>query len=200
MKDRFLSPPLTAVYSSTGIEWAKDDKEASYLSLFQNIALNGSLLPKHANTKFPKGVLNDCSCSSTKDSLTDRVCMYCGLYFGNLKSKQNHSSYCQTKESRAVGDEYFGIIKSKQNHSSYCQTKESRAGGDEQHSGTRKVRPQRVAAHRQKDLLCAMEFQELEWHAVDDVDFNDAEAYIPEIVHESGTPVLDGMEPVCTSD
>ena len=45
-----------------------------------------------------------------------------------------------------------------------------------------------------------MEFQELEWHAVDDVDFNDAEADISEIVHESGTPVLDGMEPVCTSD
>ena len=43
------------------MEWAKDDKEASYLSLFQNIALNGSLLPKHANTKFPKGVPYDYS-------------------------------------------------------------------------------------------------------------------------------------------
>ena len=42
MKDRFLPPPLPVVYSSTGIEWAKDDKEASYLSLFQKIALNGS--------------------------------------------------------------------------------------------------------------------------------------------------------------
>ena len=59
MKDTFLPPPLPVVYSSTGIEWAKDNKEASYLSLFQNIALNGSLLPKHANTKFPKGVPYD---------------------------------------------------------------------------------------------------------------------------------------------
>ena len=166
MKDKFLPPPLPVVYSSTGIEWAKDDKEASYLSLFQNIALNGSLLPKHANTKFPKGVLYDYPWPSTKDNLTDRVCMYCGLYFGNIKSKQNHSSYCQTKESRAVGDE--------------------------QHSGR--------IARRRKELLCAMAFQELEWHAADDVDFIDSEADIQENVHENRTPVLCGIEPVWTSD
>ena len=100
--------------------------------------------------------------------------MYCDLYFGSIKSKQNHSSYCRTNESRAVGDE--------------------------QHGGTRKVRPQRVAARLQKELLCAMAFQELEWHAVDDVNFDDAEADILEIIHESGTPVLDGIEPVWTND
>ena len=43
-----------------------------------------------------------------------------------------------------------------------------------------------------------MAFQDLEWHAVDDLDFDDAEADILEIVHESGT--LDGIEPFCTSD
>ena len=45
-----------------------------------------------------------------------------------------------------------------------------------------------------------MAFQELEWHAVDDVNFDDAEADILEIVHESGNPVLDDIEPVWTSD
>ena len=45
-----------------------------------------------------------------------------------------------------------------------------------------------------------MAFQELEWHAVDDVDFDDAEADIPKIVHESGIPVSDGIEPVWISD
>ena len=40
IKDRFLPPPIPVVYSQNGIEWAKDDKEASYLSLFQNIALH----------------------------------------------------------------------------------------------------------------------------------------------------------------
>ena len=45
-----------------------------------------------------------------------------------------------------------------------------------------------------------MAFQGLEWHAVDGVDFDDAEDDILEIVHESGTLVLDGIEPVWTSD
>ena len=43
-----------------------------------------------------------------------------------------------------------------------------------------------------------MAFQEVDWHAVDDVDFDDAEADILGIVHESGTPVLSGIEPVWT--
>ena len=45
-----------------------------------------------------------------------------------------------------------------------------------------------------------MAFQELEWNAVDDVEFDDPEADILEIVHESETPALDGIEPVWTSD
>ena len=31
------------------------------------------------------------------------------------------------------------------------------------------VRPLRVAARRQQELLCAMAFQELEWHAINDM-------------------------------
>ena len=42
-----------------------------------------------------------------------------------------------------------------------------------------------------------MAFQKLEWHALDDVSFEDGEADILEIVHESG---LDGIEPVLTSN
>ena len=34
IKDRFLPPPVPGVYSQNGIEGVKDDKEASYLSLF----------------------------------------------------------------------------------------------------------------------------------------------------------------------
>ena len=39
-----------------------------------------------------------------------------------------------------------------------------------------------------------MTFQELQWHVADDVDFNYAEADILEIVYESQTPALDGIE------
>ena len=45
------------------------------------------------------------------------------------------------------------------------------------------------------EFILYMAFQELEWYAVDDVEFDDAEADILEIAHESGTPVL-----VWTSD
>ena len=44
MKDRFLLTSLPLVFSSSEIEWAKDDKEATYLSLFQNVALEGNFL------------------------------------------------------------------------------------------------------------------------------------------------------------
>ena len=43
-------------------------------------------------------------------------------------------------------------------------------------------------------------FQELEWQAVDDVDFDALEADILEIAHERGTPVSDDIEPVWTRD
>ena len=36
----------------------------------------------------------------------------------------------------------------------------------------RNLRPQRIEAHRQKELFCAMTFQYLEWHAIDDIDFD----------------------------
>ena len=121
IKDRFLPPPIPLVYSQNGIEWAKDDKEASYLSLFQNIALQASLTPKQAIKKFPKGIQYDYSCPSTKDVLTARLCYHCGLYFGSIKSNVNHSSYCRTKAEASTA------------------------------AVTRKVRPQRVAAAARKN-------------------------------------------------
>ena len=44
-----------------------------------------------------------------------------------------------------------------------------------------------------------MAFQKLEWHAIDDVDFDGVENDIPEITHGLGTPVLDNIEPVWTN-
>ena len=46
------------------------------------------------------------------------------------------------------------------------------------------------------EVILYMAFQELGWHSVDDLDFDDGEADILEIFHERGTPVLDGTEPV----
>ena len=72
MKNRFLPPPLPVVFSPTGIEWEKDDKEA-ILSLFQNVALIGNLLTKHVSTKLPRGIPYNYSCPSTNDALIECV-------------------------------------------------------------------------------------------------------------------------------
>ena len=82
--------------------------------------------------------------------LQRRVCKQCGLYFEIIKSNQQHSAVCRINESSAVDK----IV-------------------------PKKVRPQRVAARRQQELLCVMAFQELEWHEIDDVEF---EGNVEEIV------------------
>ena len=99
MKVKFFPPSLPVVSSSTGIKWSKYDKEATYLSLFQNVALKGNLLPKYISTEFPRGIPYNYSCPSTKDALMERVCTHYGLYLGNIKYKQNHSPNCGSKNS-----------------------------------------------------------------------------------------------------
>ena len=41
---RFLPPPLPVVHARNEIELAKDDKDATYLSLYQNISLQNALM------------------------------------------------------------------------------------------------------------------------------------------------------------
>ena len=43
-----------------------------------------------------------------------------------------------------------------------------------------------------------MAFPELEWHAINEVDFDGVENDIPEIIQGPGIPVLDNIEPVST--
>ena len=47
-----------------------------------------------------------------------------------------------------------------------------------------------------------MAFQELEWHATDDVDFDfdDNQVDISEIAPKSGTPVIEDIQPIWSSD
>ena len=59
----------------------------------------------------------------------------------------------------------------------------------------RKVGPQRIDTCHQKALLSSMAFQELEWHTIDDIDFNGVDNDIPEITHEPGTSVHDNIDP-----
>ena len=48
----------------------------------------------------------------------------------------------------------------------------------------RKFRPQRIEVRHQKELLCTMAFQELNWQAINDVGFDGVENDVPDITHE----------------
>ena len=54
IRNRFLPRPVTVIHNpdNGGIKWAKDDKEAKYLSLFQNLAFGANLLPEKVKKVF----------------------------------------------------------------------------------------------------------------------------------------------------
>ena len=63
---RFLPPD---VHTCKGIEWAKDDKDATHLSLYQNISLQNVLTPAQATKKCPKGTPYNYSCPSVDQDM-----------------------------------------------------------------------------------------------------------------------------------
>ena len=58
-----------------------------------------------------------------------------------------------------------------------------------------RLRPQRVAARRQKELLHAFQFQELEWMEPDDVD-TEGLVMPPVSSIKSGTPSIENSEAI----
>ena len=63
-----------------GTVWAKDDREAKYLLLFQNLDFSTNFLPEKAKKKFPKVIPYGYSYPSTKDILGRWECKKCNLY------------------------------------------------------------------------------------------------------------------------
>ena len=89
-------------------------------------------------------------------------------------------------------DHYFGSIKSNQQHSVVCRMNESSAV----EKFLRKMaRLQRVAAPRQQELLCIMDFQVLECHWWCEI-FDCKVEYIDELVAKSGSPILTNTDPL----
>ena len=161
--DRFLPPPIPVAHTLMGVEWVKDDKDAKYLSLYQNMSLRNTLMPSQASKKYPKGLPYDYSCPSVKqDVIKRRLCSSCGLYFGTIKANTLHKASCRVTEVRTE-------------------------------NVTERVRPMRIAARRQRELLCVMALQEMEWVSMDDVDIEDFD--IENVVDAEneigGTPIID---------
>ena len=164
---RFLPPPLPVAHTRKGIEWARDDKNATYLSPYQNISLQNALMTAQATRNFPKEIPYDYSCLSVdQDIIKRRMCSHCGLYFSSLKAKSLHGASCRVTEGPIENTMECG-------------------------------RPLRVAARRQMELLCVMAFQKMDWALIDEVDAVDFDlSNITDDENESefGTPVFDTDE------
>ena len=64
---------------------------------------------------------------------------------------------------------------------------------------TPRLRPQRVATRRQKELLCTFQFQEFEWMELDDVDTEGL--VIPPVSSiKSGTPITETSEAIWSEE
>ena len=177
--DRFLPPPY-AVYQSPeeGLKWIRSDKTGVYLSLHQAMQLR-SLIPPFIHRKFPKQLPYDAFNPGVKeDSLKKRCCKICGLYSGTIKSINKHQKDCvaSRRASRVSG----GSGASNSNE----------VEEEEDALIPRRVRPMRIAAVRQREALCVMQMQDMEWVSLDDIEDPELEG-VPNFGDlESGTPLI----------
>ena len=91
-------------------------------------------------------------------------------------------------------DLYFPSLKAKSLHVASCRVTEGRI-----ENATERVRPLRAAARLQRELLCVMAFQEMEWVLINEVDteyFDLSNITDDENESEFGTPVFDTDEVV----
>ena len=113
-----------------------------------------------------------------------------------IKTRQENLEKVKKKLNDLKLSLYFGRIKSKQKLSSNCRSRKSIKSSDKQSAQPmRKVRPQRRESRLQKELYFAMAFLELEWRAIDDVDFDSVDNDNPEITHGPKICALDNIEP-----
>ena len=165
IKDRFLQPPLPLVQTSDGLQCSLDDSHVCYPYVFVNMALDKSFLSSRALKKFPKGLPYDFACPTMQNILPKRICVKCGKYFASVNSLRSHAASCSSGSKDATSAVSRGL-----------------------------VRPQRLAAKRQRELVCVlryMETEELEWHDEDEVDASGLEMPQERVV-KSGTPVIPG--------
>lgn len=164
IKERFLPPPLPLLQTTDGLCSAVDDSNAQFSSLFINLALGKSVLPTRATRRFPKCIPYDYACPSLQADLPKRVCGACGKYFASMKSMKAHLDHCHEKSGSSGSNE----IK------------------------PNSIRPKRVAARRQRELMCLINYiesDEFEWHDEGEVDTTGLE--IPgDIYYQEGTPVM----------
>ena len=127
------------------------------------------MISAQVTKKFLKGIPYDYSCPSVDQDMI----------------KRRMCSHCGL---------YFSSLKAKSLHGASYRVTEGRI-----ENTTERVRPLRVAARRQRELLCVTVFQEMEWaliHEVDGEDFDFSNVTDDENESEFSTPVFDTDEVV----
>ena len=165
VKDRFLPPPFSICQSpDDGLTWTRS-YTGHYLLLHQTIVMGG-MIPASAHRKYPLGIPYDAFNPAVKDDLKKRMCAQCGMYFCTVKAMPVHRRSC-SDDNDAKSEEA----------SDSCVA-------------TERVRPLRIAAIRQREALCVMQMQEMEWMSLDDIAYDDLECISVVTDPEVGTPLF----------
>ena len=131
---------------------------------------------------FPKGIPYDYSCPAVQNIMERRLYSKCGLYLASVKEVSLHEQMHKRQKTTPSDIPYEPPSK---------QSTET--------VQTPRLRPQRVAARRQKELLCAFQFQEFEWMELDDVDTEGL--VIPPVSSiKSGTPITETSEAIWSEE
>ena len=173
MGDRFLPSPLPVMQTPNGLKWASCDKRATYLPLLQNIHIRKSL-PSPSQPRAQSLLPYDYSCPSiTTEDSKKRTCKHCSLYHSTITSNVAHERVCKKESTNPQS------ISSNKN--------------DTLNPNPTRIRPVRIAAKRQREVLCAMAMQELEWHNIDEVEMDNTDMQnVPDVaIAKSGTPIFD---------
>ena len=178
VKDRFLPLPISVTRTTaSGLKWVKRDVDAHYLFLTQNLALKVQL-GVTTMKGFPKGKPYDYSCPATQNITKRRLCSKCGWYLASVKEVSLHKQM-HKKQKTTPSD-----IPSEPPSKHSAETVQPP-----------RIRPQRVAAWRQKELLCAFQFPVLEWMGLNDVD-TESLAMPPVSSIKSGTLIIENSEAI----
>ena len=147
----------------------------------QNLALKAQI-GVTALKNFPKGIPYVYSCLAAQNIMERQLCSKCGLYLASIKEVSLHEQM-HKKQKTTPSD-----IPSEPPCKQSTQTVQPP-----------RLRPQCVAARRQKELLCAFQFQELEWMELDDVDTEGL--VIPPVSSiKSGTPIIENSEAIWSEE
>ena len=147
----------------------------------QNLALKAQLVVT-ALKNFPKSIPYDYSYPAAQNIMERQLYSKCGLYFASIKEVSLHEQ--MHKKQKATPSDIPSEPPSKQSAETVQPLR---------------LRPQRVTARRQKELLYTFQFQELEWMKLDDVDTEGLA--IPSVLSiKSGTPIIENSEAIWSEE